>query len=378
MRILRALYIVFLSICSTISYAQDIKEIGHLEFSDTLFNFGAVKEEDGVLSHSFQFVNLGPEYFYIEDVDPSCGCITPEYPTDTLHAGEQGKITLYFDPINHPGLFDRKVTIKGNASKTPFYLYISGYVTPSPQPLPEWERTSSFKYETIFIQKNYANFGVVSTRDIYNIEIPIYNNGASAISLGIEDVKLPAYLKVSLLPVKLEPKQKGMIKIMFNPKLVNRPGQFAEQVELLFMASNKKIIVPVVINAFIKETFTPAETVSLTVPKIHVEKTILDLGTIKTDEKTSAEISIMNSGTTELIIRGIRTSCSCVEAFSEKNTLKPGASTKIKIVFDATDRLGAENKVISIFSNDPVHSISTVVLNANVVETMPASPAQGQ
>jgi hypothetical protein len=351
--------------------AQNIKEIGHLEFSDTLFNFGPVNESQGVLSHVFSFVNLGPEYFVIEDIDPSCGCVTPDYPTDTIHAGEKGQITLYVDMVNHPGLFNQKVTIKGNASKEPINLYVQGYVTPSPQPLPEWERTSSFKYGTIYLQKNYTNFGVVSTKETHSIEIPVYNSGTQAISVSADKLKLPAYVKVSLLPIKIEPKQHGMLKVMFNPKGVGVLGNFAEQVEVLFVAGTVVTKVPVVITAFIKETFTPAEMASVSGPRIQVDKTEIDLGNIKTDDKAVAEVHIVNTGVSELVLKSIRTSCSCIEAFADKNTLKPGASTTLKIVFDTNDRLGAESKFVSLFTNDAVLSITTIKIKGNVIENVP-------
>ncbi len=356
--------------------AQSIKEIGHLEFADTLYNFGPVNEAQGVLSYKFPFVNLGPEYFIIEDIDPSCGCITPDYPEDTIHAGEKGEIVLYVDLVNHPGVFNQKVVVKGNASKVPFSLYIQGYVTPSPQPLPEWERTSSFKYSSIYLQKNYANFGVVTTKESYSIEIPVYNSGAQAISIAADKLKLPAYIKASLLPVKIEPKQRGMLKIMLHPKSVNVLGNFAEQIELVFTSGTTGIKIPVVVTAFIKEFFTAAEIASVVGPKIQIDKTDIDLGNIKTDDKVVTEVHIANTGQAELNIKSIRTSCSCVEAFADKTTLKPGASTTLKIVFDTNDRLGAENKIISVFSNDAVIPVVSIQLKGNVVEPVTVLPGQ--
>lgn len=363
----------------TTAQAQTIKEIGHLEFSDTLINFGSVKEEQGVLSHTFKFVNLGPEHFVIEDVDPSCGCITPDYPTDTIHPGEKGEIVLYVDLVNHPGLFNQKVTIKGNASKAPIQLYVQGYVTPSPQPLPEWERTSSFKYNTIYLQKNYANFGVVSTKSPVSLEIPVYNSGSQTISVQLDKMKLPAYVKVILLPTKIEAKQRGVIKVSLNTKDVPNLGYFAEQVEVLFLAGSTVTKVPLVLTATIKDTYTPAEAASVVGPKIQLDKTSIDLGSIKTNEKITTEIRIVNIGMGDLTIRSIRTSCSCVEAFADKLTLKPGAYTVMKIVFDTNDRLGAEEKLVSIFSTDASNPIIVVKLKATVIEELPVvAPVSGQ
>lgn len=375
MKLLVPVYLLLLSLLSPFAYSQSEKEIGHLEFTDTLFNFGSVDEAQGVLSHSFPFVNLGPEYFFIEEIDPSCGCITPEYPTDTIHAGEQGKIVLYFDPVNHPGLFERKVAIKGNASKAPVYLYITGYVSPSPQPVAEWERTSSFKYNTVYIQKNYANFGAITTKDLIQMEIPVYNGGSNTISMNVDKLKLPAYVKASVLPLKIEAKEKGMIKIQFNPKLANKYGHFAEQIELIFQSSGKPIEVPIVLSAFVKEYFNPAEP-SMNSGKISLDKNDVDLGIIKTDDTTQAQINVVNIGMSDLVIKSIRTSCSCVEVFAEKMILKPGASTKVSIFFDTTERLGMETKLITIFTNDPVNPIATVKIRGQVVGSMVAVPGQ--
>lgn len=358
--------------------AQTIKEIGHLEFSDTLINFGPVKEEQGVLTHTFKFVNLGPEHFVIEDVDPSCGCITPDYPTDTIHPGEKGEIILYVDLVNHPGLFNQKVTIKGNASKAPIHLYVQGYVTPSPQPLPEWERTSSFKYNSIYLQKNYANFGTVSTKAPVSLEIPVYNSGSQSISIQIDKLKLPAYVKVVLLPTKIEANQRGVIKVSLNTKEVPALGYFAESVDVLFISGSIVTKIPLVLTATIKDVYTPAEQASVVGPKIQLDKTSVDLGSIKTNEKITTEIRIVNIGMGELTIRSIRTSCSCVEAFADKVTLKPGAYTVMKIVFDTNDRLGAEEKLVSIFSTDAANPIIVVKLKATVVEELPVVTPVGQ
>lgn len=369
--------LIFSLLAASFTYAQNHKEIGHLEFSDTLYNFGPVKEAQGVLVHKFAFVNLGPEYFIIEDITPSCGCITPDYPADTIHAGEKGEITIYVDLVNHPGVFRQKVVIKGNASKEPIDLYVSGYVTPSPQPLPEWDRTSSFKYNSIYLQKNYANYGLVSSRNSVTVEIPVYNSGTNAVTLQSDKMKLPAYVKVSLLPVKVEPQQRALLKLVLNAKDVPALGYFAEQIDVHFLSGSVVTKVPVVLSATIKETFTPAEEASVTGPKIMVDKADVDLGNIKTNQKITTEITVANIGKSDLLLKSIRTSCSCVEVSADKTIVKSGTSTVLKITFDARDRTGIENKFISIFSNDASNPILTVKLRGNVMEEA-VVPAGGQ
>lgn len=378
MKFIVALTLLLFNVCYINNIqAQTIKEIGNIEFSDTLINFGSVKESQGMLSYTFKFVNLGPEHFYIEDVEPSCGCVSPDYPTDTILAGEKGEIILYVDLINHPGLFNQKVAIKGNASKEPIYLYVQGYVTPSPQPLAEWERTSSFKYNAVYLQKNYANYGSITTKSPVHIEIPIYNAGEKALTLQVDKMKLPPYLKAILLPTKVESKERGVIKISFNTKESPNLGYVAESIELLFLSGNTSTKVPMVVTATLTDVFAPAEIASITGPKIQLDKTSIELGTIKTNVKSTSEVTIINTGKSDLIIRSIRTSCSCVEAFADKLILKPGVSTSLKVVFDTNERLGTEEKVISIFTNDAANSISVIKLKATVIEESPNETPAG-
>lgn len=377
MRFITTVTALLLSVfCMLSSQAQNHKEIGHLEFSDTSFNFGPVNESQGMLAHVFTFVNLGPEQFIVEDIEPSCNCVTPDYPTDTIHPGEKSEIVLYVDLINHPGVFKHVVTVKGNASKEPIRLYVSGYVTPSPQPLPEWDRTSSFKYSSVYIQKNYKNFGTISTRELLQAEIPVYNSGKQSVTMAVDKMKLPPYIKASLLPAKIDAKQRGIIKLQFNPKIVADLGNFAQQIELILLSGSETITIPFVVTAFIKEEHVAGTPPSLA--KIQVSRLDIDMGIVKTDDKVVVDVTVANVGTQALDLRSIRTSCSCVEAFADKKELKPGASTIVKIVFDTRDRMGVENKIISIFSNDPVSPIVTIKLKATVTESGEAPKPAGQ
>jgi hypothetical protein len=378
MRFIFALIILLVNVCFfTNVQAQTIKEIGHIEFADTLINFGSLNEEQGQVSYTFKFVNLGPEHFFIEDVEPSCGCVTPDYPTDTILAGEKGEIILYVNLVNHPGLFNQKVVIKGNASKEPINLYVQGYVTPSPQPLADWERTSSFKYGNFYLQKNYANYGTITTKAPMHIEIPIYNAGEKTLTLQVDKMKLPAYFKAVLLPTKIDSKQRGVLKISFNTKESPNLGYVAESIDLLFSSGNNVTSVPMVVTATVKDVYTPAEMASVVGPTIQIDKTTIDLGSVKTNDKIISEIKVVNIGKADLQMRSIRTSCSCVEAFSDKLTLKPGASTVVKIVFDTNDRLGLEEKIVSIFSNDASNSIAVIKLKANVLDELPVETPLG-
>src|SRR5947209_3467555 len=64
-----------------------------LECAEPVVQMGEVLNGAPV-AHTFTFVNRGNGLAEIEDVRPSCGCLTPHLEQHVLEPGWQGKITL--------------------------------------------------------------------------------------------------------------------------------------------------------------------------------------------------------------------------------------------------------------------------------------------
>lgn len=103
-----------------------------IEFRQTRYDFGSVKEADGVLEHSFTFVNTGTAPLTIATVSASCGCTTPEFNPRPVAPGDSSVITLRFDPEGFRGEFEKRAivrtNVKGSAGRAT--LVLTGAIIP--------------------------------------------------------------------------------------------------------------------------------------------------------------------------------------------------------------------------------------------------------
>jgi hypothetical protein len=103
-------------------------------------------------------------------------------------------------------------------------------------------------------------------------------------------------------------------------------------------------------------------------PKAIVKPMTYDFGDIIQDSVVTTYFVITNEGGELLKIIKVWASCGCTAAMPEKNELKPGESTKIKVTFDSKGKSGKQNKAINIETNDPENSTIKVTLTGNVIK----------
>jgi hypothetical protein len=87
-------------------------------------------------------------------------------------------------------------------------------------------------------------------------------------------------------------------------------------------------------------------------PKIHVDKTKIDLGTIYHGDVRSVKLLVGNSGDRPLQIRSIETSCGCTSVKKILQPIAPGSSDTIEVSFNSTGFDGKIRKEVLIYSDD--------------------------
>lgn len=99
-----------------------------IKFENKTHDFGYVQEKGGSVTCYFEFQNTGTEPLVVISARTSCGCAKPSFPKKPVAPGEKAKITVTYNPANHPGAFDKTVTVRTNAGVQ--YLRIKGNVIP--------------------------------------------------------------------------------------------------------------------------------------------------------------------------------------------------------------------------------------------------------
>ena len=105
-------------------------------------------------------------------------------------------------------------------------------------------------------------------------------------------------------------------------------------------------------------------------PRLEIQPLEHDFGSLPQNEKVVHEFSILNTGTEELEIRRISTSCGCTAALTSDRSVPPGGTTTLKVTLETRKYRGAIERSVSIASNDS-RRVHTVKVRAFVESAQP-------
>lgn len=88
-------------------------------------------------------------------------------------------------------------------------------------------------------------------------------------------------------------------------------------------------------------------------PIIMSPEPVFDFGERDSEEKVSHDFIVKNTGDEPLQITDVKTTCGCTVAKPEVNTLAPGEETKVGVTFNLKGKQGAQDKKITVLTNDP-------------------------
>jgi len=87
-------------------------------------------------------------------------------------------------------------------------------------------------------------------------------------------------------------------------------------------------------------------------PRIQASISQYDFGEVTEGVIVKFDFQIKNTGDKPLHINNIMTSCGCTAVALQSDEIQPGESTSVKVEFNSDGKMGQQNKVISIASND--------------------------
>lgn len=127
--------ILFLLLVASSAFAQDKKDEAAkpiISFERLTHDFGKVYDGRSV-SYEFVFVNTGKTPLILSNVQPSCGCTTPEWPREPIMPGQKGKIKAIYTAGTFRGAFNKSINVSSNASQSPIQLIIKGVSEDTPK-----------------------------------------------------------------------------------------------------------------------------------------------------------------------------------------------------------------------------------------------------
>ena len=336
-----------------------------LQFRDEAFDYGEIMEKNGPVTHQFEFTNLLNRPVKILGVKPSCGCTTPDWSKEPIQPGKTGFVQARFDPKGRPGHFTKTLTVTTDADGNQIILQIKGSVT-----IDGVENPAEYDYSNgnWGVKNSSFNLGKIFLKDEYVVrEFSIMNNGSKPISY-LNKYDGPAHIRIQIEPKLLGPGERGMIKLSYNGKLKNVYGFQSDNVTLHTddeMQPKKSFDVYATLEDYFP-IYTPEELAKA--PKMQIAEKSVDFGRMKQNQSLTKTVTVENTGKSPLLIKAIQGNCTCVVSNATTKTLKPGTSTTLNVSFNPQDRVGTQQKAVTIYTNDPHNPVQRITIAAYVGE----------
>jgi hypothetical protein len=358
MRILNFLSVAILLLIGSNVVAQSSAEMA---FEKIEHNYGKIKEDAGLAEYSFVFRNIGKVPLVISNVSASCGCTTPEWSREPVLPGKTGFVKVSYNPLGRPGAFDKTVTISANIMNGIQVLKISGEVQPKTLSIAEQYPVDLGKLRML---NNNLSFVRIKNNEKKTDSLKFINTSGQKVTIGLKGVL--AYLSVKTAPVTVEPNATGYIVVTFDGAKVPELGFQNARVYLTFNGE-ENYNYGINVTATVEEDFSKLSQKELqSAPSIDFNERVFDFGEITEGKKVEYSFKILNKGKSDLHIRSVKASCGCTAVNPASNVIKPGMNTDLKVIFDSNGKLGLQNKVITIISNDPNQSTTILRISGNV------------
>jgi hypothetical protein len=335
-----------------------------ISFEDNLHDFGKFKEEDGKVTHSFEFVNTGGSDLIIQRVTASCGCTAPDWTREPVPPGEKGYVAATYNPAGRPGPFRKYVTVISNSNPGSVRLTITGEVTPKPRTIEDDYR---YSMGPIRLKSNHLAFGNIKNTGKSEKGLEVINTSEQPVTIAFE--RVPKHISIRAEPASLEPMEKGFIVATYDAPQRNDWGFVIDRMGLNINGVSERNY-SLVISANIEEDFSSLSAEELEkAPVVSVDDPEFKFGKISQGEKVEHIYVLTNSGKSDLYIRKVKASCGCTAVQPEKKVIAPGESVDIKTVFNSAGKMGNQNKTVTIITNDPKNSKIILWVKGEVVKS---------
>ena len=179
---------VFSVVIAVLGFAQP-----KIQFDQTTYDFGMIREEGGKVTARFNFTNVGTEDLILKSVRPGCGCTAANYTKTAIAPGERGYIDATYNPSGRPGSFNKNIKVTTNEPEmdvekpTPHMIFIKGNVSPKPKSVFEKEgytmgqgmvriKTNTAKLEVLNTQQHLDTFQIKNF-GTKPVKVTLNNNG---------------------------------------------------------------------------------------------------------------------------------------------------------------------------------------------------------
>lgn len=316
-------------------------------FDSYEWNFGTIDEQDGIVHHTFTFINKSNSEAKIHSILTSCGCTTTTYSTEPIAPGKSGTITVSFNPAGTEGEVMREIEVYGAEGRSCDRLLLLSNVNPAPLTMDRLyprQIVNGIRSATLTCNFGYVEHGESVTRGI-----TLANTTKTPQRVEIRNNNREVFTIDAPMAINAESVENINITCALSDKRLY--GMLRDTV---WVKANEVVGEnPIVITAIATDRFDESETSPH--PTIRIEPSLLNMQRKRGGRIAKGTITIENSGNADLIIRHIETSQGIATDIYAGMILLPSESRKIGVVAtNITEATSTNIGSIYITSNDPI------------------------
>lgn len=330
--------------------AAGAQDVSPLRFDATTWNFGEIREEGDVVSHTFEFSNGSDTPVAIDRVATSCGCTTPEYPKAPVAPGARAYIKAIFDPRGFPGDFTKLITVISGGGKYRDFLSITGHVIPRPKTIEE-----EFPHDMeggLRVSSTLLTFRSVPQGRSAAMVVDYINTSPDAVTLAFEQIEGSGLVDV-FAPETVCAGCRGNITFTYDLTEKTAYGQVYDV--------TRPVIDGTPSPKTIYSTMTGIDDFSgvdmAAAPRFFLDASFHDFGEVRRRAVPYVfRLTASNEGSEELHIRSVSSSSEGVQcSLREGMTIAPGASLPFEVIFYGNRySVGEAQGTIRLVVNDPM------------------------
>ncbi|QMU29216.1 DUF1573 domain-containing protein [Adhaeribacter radiodurans] len=201
---------------------------GILKFEKETHEFGTITE--GVqATYEFKFKNTGNQPVVISNVQPSCGCTTPDWTKEPILPGKSGMVKAVYNSADRPGAFHKSITVTSNASTPTQALFIKGTVEEASAAKTAYTPAQKASSPRLTFTKNTHDFGKLEAGQKAKATFTIKNTGKQPLIL--QGVKSPCNcINYRISASEIAPGKEENLELTYTQRLL---GEQTEKVSFI-------------------------------------------------------------------------------------------------------------------------------------------------
>lgn len=337
--------------------------VAQLVFDASEHDFGTIEELGGAVRCRFRAVNRGTAPVVLRDVTTTCGCTVPAFSKKPVRSGEETVVEVTYDPAGRPGVFDRKLHVRGAGGEQLAVLTIRGTVRPRPRSTEELYPLAAC--DGVRLSSSLVTFPYIYVGHPMPASLAVVNTSDLPRTLELRPRRASGLLAFDC-PRRLEAGERSTIDLRYEiDPAAPRYGSIRDALELWIDGRRCDEVLLVAHGVAVDR---PTAARKANPPKAVPESPVVRFGTVSRDGAVvRLPFTLRNAGGSDLWLRAAECDAPFATTLRPETRIAPGECLTGEVSFDpAQADYGLATTRLLLVTNDPEQPMRRIRLTAVV------------